>query len=396
MGGRVFNQTELSSEVFAVCSLGLFLPVCLEQFARDNGVLLPGKTIPCPTVGTIDDARCVVHFGWAWIDSASYSLYVFSASVAAQAITVISLGGLADNCTPLISSVRAIFYAGCPSASFCLTDFHNSLFIILYSNQTARLRKSILLFFAALGSVATILFLAVPSSSRIWAVSSLLTVIANVSFGVSIVCLNSYLPQLARADSGVKAAYSRLQSIRDGEQDLHEQGDEDDAVSNLDAEAQTLLSQPQTAESPTRIDDSDSAPESYTKLVSRATSRISSKGIAIGYSAGIALLLLLLVPVTLLKGSTFALRLSISLTGVWWLVFTIPAALWLPGRSSSDVTDTVRSGQSTAGQIAEAWRRLALMLRPSEIRELKNTFWFLLAWFILSDGALSLLLNPNK
>lgn len=49
----------------------------------------------------------------------------------------------------------------------------------------------------------------------------------------------------------------------------------------------------------------------YNEALSRATSRISSKGIAIGYAAGIGLLLLLLIPVTLLKGSTFSLRLAI-------------------------------------------------------------------------------------
>lgn len=78
-------------------SLNFFLPVCLEQFARDNGFLLPGRTIPCPTVGSAGDERCVVRLGWLWVDSASYSLYVYSTSVALQAITVISLGGLADN-----------------------------------------------------------------------------------------------------------------------------------------------------------------------------------------------------------------------------------------------------------------------------------------------------------
>ncbi|SRR6266403_1062181 len=68
-----------ASEVFVIVSLTLFLPICLEQFARDNGFLLPDKTIPCtsnpgPPVGTIeeDEARCVVKLGWAWIDTASF------------------------------------------------------------------------------------------------------------------------------------------------------------------------------------------------------------------------------------------------------------------------------------------------------------------------------------
>ncbi len=68
-----------ASEVFVIVSLTLFLPICLEQFARDNGFLLPDKTIPCasrpsPPAGSTDEdeARCVVKLGWAWIDTASF------------------------------------------------------------------------------------------------------------------------------------------------------------------------------------------------------------------------------------------------------------------------------------------------------------------------------------
>jgi len=69
------------SEVFVIVSLTLFLPICLEQFARDNGFLLPDKVLPCfPRLehgkgASIDGAeavRCVVKVGWVWIDTASY------------------------------------------------------------------------------------------------------------------------------------------------------------------------------------------------------------------------------------------------------------------------------------------------------------------------------------
>jgi UMF1 family MFS transporter len=67
------------SEVFVVVSLTLFLPICLEQFARDNGRLLPDKMLPCTTSAesqaptpVADGARCVVKLGWAWIDTASF------------------------------------------------------------------------------------------------------------------------------------------------------------------------------------------------------------------------------------------------------------------------------------------------------------------------------------
>lgn len=65
------------SEVFVIVSLTLFLPICLEQFARDNGFLLPERTEPCSSVSTnakpsITEGRCVVKVGWLWIDSASF------------------------------------------------------------------------------------------------------------------------------------------------------------------------------------------------------------------------------------------------------------------------------------------------------------------------------------
>ncbi|KIL63721.1 hypothetical protein M378DRAFT_79243, partial [Amanita muscaria Koide BX008] len=74
-----------ASEVFVIVSLTLFLPICLEQFARDNGYLMPERTVRCvgltqPQNGTamaangVEDAdvRCVVKIAWFWIDTASF------------------------------------------------------------------------------------------------------------------------------------------------------------------------------------------------------------------------------------------------------------------------------------------------------------------------------------
>jgi len=113
----------LISEVFAVVGLALFLPICLEQFARDNGLLLPEKTTRCSSglgLSATEDGRCVIKVGWAWIDTASFrfdrqsiwrmqlltthSLYVYSTSVALQALTVISMGGIADHRKRSLSS----------------------------------------------------------------------------------------------------------------------------------------------------------------------------------------------------------------------------------------------------------------------------------------------------
>ncbi|KAF7416303.1 Autophagy protein 22 [Pleurotus ostreatus] len=291
-----------ASEVFVIVSLTLFLPICLEQFARDNGYQLPDMTEQC-----LESTRCVVRIGWMWVDTASFSLYVNSISVALQALTVISMGGIADH------------------------PPH---------------RKRLLLSFAFIGATSAILFLLLPSSSSLWLLAAPLAMLANVGFGASVVAMNAYLPTLARESPEVQAK-------------LHDNDDE----------APLLPS-----------DDQPNRSRTYDEELSRATARISSFGIALGYAAGITLLVVALFPVTKLRGSTFSLRLSIGLSGIWWALFSIPAALWLPGATGVEQPWSARS------EIAASWKRLGGMLHPREIQRLKNTFKYLGAWFLLSDG----------
>ncbi|KAG6331367.1 hypothetical protein ID866_7718, partial [Astraeus odoratus] len=261
-----------ASEVFVVVSLTLFLPICLEQFARDNGYLRPDYVEPCSS-GDNSDAyaagRCAVKIGWAWIDTASFSLYVYSMSVALQALTVISMGSIADR------------------------------------------------LFAFIGAFSAVLFLPLSSSSPLWILSAVFAICANVGFGASVVAMNAYLPSLASASPEVARAriiledVSRFSSEADGEQP---------SVAAQESVTAPLLGVPGAPK-----EDHDG----LDAALSRATSRISSMGIASGYGAGIILLLLALIPVTKLHGSTFSLRLAIGLSGVWWAAFSIPAALWL-------------------------------------------------------------------
>lgn len=267
----------------------------------------------------------------------------------------------------------------------------------IISLYVAHHRKRLLLIFAALGSLSSLVFLILPSSSVIWPTSAFLAIVANVSFGTSAVSLNSYLPQLARGEESVKEALNKMtrlprtSSSDDPEADDHEVDDERAPLTQQHGNSASSTS--------TLVSDSPEL-QSYNQVLSRAISRISSRGIATGYSAGIILLLIILIPVTLLHGSTFSMRLAIGLTGAWWGFFTIPAAMWLPNDAGPPVPGIVsreeetpyladgeeEEKQSVMRQILAAWRRLGHMLRPKEIAKLRNTFWFLLAWFLLSDG----------
>ncbi|KAH7925805.1 MFS general substrate transporter, partial [Leucogyrophana mollusca] len=349
-----------ASEVFVVVSLTLFLPICLEQFARDNGFVLPDRTEPCSSASSnlpaTSEGRCVVKIGWAWIDTASFSLYVYSISVALQALTVISMGSIADR----------------PSY-----------------------RKPLLLTFALVGSCSAMLFLALPSSSSVWALSAILALLSNVGFGASVVAMNAYLPSLARDSPEVVRALDEL-----GASHARSGGTETDGTIDLEPESE-FHSEPVAALSSEpllgRPHDLTASQKKYNSVLSKATSRISSLGIASGYGAGILLLLVALVPVTKLHGSTFSLRLAIGLSGIWWAAFSVPAAIWLPGAGPVSSMDDDRlyvedegakpeSDWTLTSEIASAWKRLGVMLRWSQIKRLQHTFRYLAAWFLLSDG----------
>jgi MFS transporter, UMF1 family len=125
-----------------------------------------------------------------------------------------------------------------------------------------------------------------------------------------------------------------------------------------------------------------SARLNYERTLSLATARLSSLGVASGYTAGIFLLLLTLIPVTLMKGSTLSLRVAIGASGIWWALFSVPAAIWLPGPQSHICNSQINIRR----EVFSAWARLGHMLRWKEVKSLRYTFVYLAAWFLLSDG----------
>jgi len=204
--------------------------------------------------------------------------------------------------------------------------------------------------------------------------------------------MNAYIPTLAQESPEVVQILAKLQTF----QEEPSTADPDASIDNASA---PLLSGDGSAAQDSGETGKTLLEAEYQTELSRATSRISSFGIALGYGAGICLLIVALIPVTQLHGSTFSLRLAIGLSGIWWAVFTIPAAIWLPGsgvyrRGAVHLTNANSShGQALDDkewnlwkEIIAAWIRLGTMLRWTEIKHLRNTFKYLAAWFLLSDG----------
>lgn len=344
-----------AAEVFVICGIGSFIPITLEQLARDQGVLLSDPSKPCtPSSETSTPAdnvslhalrarsssasngQCIVNFLGAEINTASFAMYTFSISVLVQALLIISMSGAAD---------------------------HG-----LY-------RKSLLLSFAVAGSVATMLFLVVVP--KIYVFGAFLAIVSNTSFGASFVLLNSFLPVLVRRHPSLQIACA------DDETSYSRDSDTIEAPLAFEREDEgptASLLQP----TPVRTSDAPVSP------ALKLSTKISSYGIGIGYIAAVIVqtlgIVIVLVASPLTKSTTLILRVVLFFIGLWWFVFTIPAALWLRPRPGPPLpfSSNGKQRRSWAGYIAYAWGSLfKTMMRA---RRLKDVVLFLSAWFLLSDS----------
>ena len=277
-------------------------------------------------------------------------MYTFSLSVLIQALLIISMSGAADH---------------------------------------GRYRKKLLLSFAFTGAVAMMLFL--PVVPKVYILGALFAIIANTCFGASFVLLNSFLPLLVRhhpsiqrpfPDSVTGATDFSFTSENGVEENEHE-GSIDEAAEGemLDSTAH-LLGPASRAESnkPTVGFSKASSPEL------QLSTQISSYGIGIGYIAAVLVQVLAIVLVYLTGSTTFSLRLVLFVIGLWWLTFTLPAALWLRPRPGPPIPFT-SSGKQRRGWVAYtlyAWRSLGKTAMRA--RHLKDMVLFLCAWFLVSDG----------
>ncbi|KAK8843980.1 hypothetical protein IAR55_006772 [Kwoniella newhampshirensis] len=361
---RAWYSYAFATEVFSACALAIFLPITLEQMAREVGYYAPELVEPCVINGTPSEGIeriCKAKILGVWVDTASFSMYVKSVAVATQAVCIISVGPLADS---------------------------------------PYWRKRLLLVFAYTGALSGIMLLFFPSTPYTWTplLAALLNTIGNATYSSAILCSNAFLRDLAREDEDVQKALKEQVDMRAIEDDSSggndERGGDERTQASIDSNEGTSLLPKRLVPTVRAISTEDLAetdpiaspylttsPKShYETLLSLTTSRLSSTGTALGFFSGVSVLTLLFIPITVLGGTTFALRLAIGLSGIWWAVFTLPSWLGLPGGQRSPEDDV------NIKSIKEAWIKIGKMVSPSQIRQLPNLYLFLMAWIFLSDG----------
>lgn len=330
-----------ASEPYVVSAVGTFIPILLEQFARDRGVRLEDHAVPCGSPlpgsganatlpgppGEIGDPTqaqvCVVRlFGTHFVNTSSFALYTFSASVLVQTLVVISMSGAADR---------------------------------------GKFRKNLLVWFAVVGAVATCLFVFLDANHYI--VASLLTVISNACYGAVSVCGNAFLSVL------VNSAPETL------------------------AVGQEIEFDP--------LDEDGQRPEGRPELVavtSQVSNKLSGTGVALGYLAALIVQVLLMGFLAVAGSSTFSIQITVFVVGLWWLVFQIPVVVFLRSRPGPPLPLPKNHGGNkhkinhflnvaTGGAhyyIIYGWKTLFATFR--EARRMKDVALFLLGWFLVSDA----------
>lgn len=333
-------------ESYVLTSPGSFIPILLESLARENGVQLKnGKPCGPSNEKSDDDTQCVVHVLGLEINTASFAMYTFSASVLLQALLVVSISSFADH---------------------------------------GQYRKKLLLAFAWLGSFCVMLYIFVTKETYIF--GALLAIVSNVSFGASFVLLNSFLPLLVRYHP--KVLYAEGASTPDlaapnGEsQRLEHSQDEDETETFRDSSSSTALL---VDEGPHRLRKTLTH-EDQTSMELALSTEISAKGIGIGYAAGLFLQCVAILILIEMRSSTWSLRVVLSMIGLWWAFFTIPAALWLRPRPGPPLpAQKSRKGvRAFVAYTLYAWKSLFKTI--SLARRLLDIMLFLAAWFLLSDA----------
>ncbi|RMZ90124.1 hypothetical protein DV736_g2635, partial [Chaetothyriales sp. CBS 134916] len=324
----------IAAEVFAVTGAGSFLPVTIEQLARENGVFYSDRSTPCVGATTdsarrlmaratnTDNDQCIVKLLGSEMTTASFAMYTVSVAVFIQALALVSFSSLAD-----------------------------------YGNN----RKRLLIVFAMTGAITGMCFILIAPS--LYLIAALLAVLAITCLGCSFVMLNSFLPVIAANHPLVKT----FSPQRD---------------TSVSAPAPTLTA---TA----------SHPQSSTSPALQLSNKISARGVGLGYAAAVLVqlcsILILFLASKVITDRTIPLRIVLFVAGLWWFIFSIPTAFWLRNRPGPPLPSSFSKQKYASSRlrlassyITFAWSSvygtLKLALSLSQVR------LFLLAWFLLSDA----------
>ncbi|ORY24755.1 autophagy-related protein 22-like protein, partial [Naematelia encephala] len=283
-----------------------------------------------------------------WIETASFSMYAQSLAIFIQVFVVLTIGPLADS---------------------------------------AYLRKRVLIISVLLGSTTILAFFLLPNtpSTSTPVLVTCLYILASGGSSISRICKNAFLPVLAREDQQVKVAWEAVeQRAERGSAGANSEVEERDVAPEAVVDIERSLPVIIIANEQTPLVPTTKSPAMrFHTLLSLTTSHMSSIGLATAFASSLTLTLALSAILASLHDTLSGLQICIGLTGVWWILFAIPAILGLPSGPRSIIDQQQQQQQQPA---FIGLRRIVSVLKRSSLRNIPNLALFLVSWLLLCDA----------
>lgn len=207
-----------------------------------------------------------------------------------------------------------------------------------------RLRKSMLTLCTWLGSFSACAMILVAGPPYVYLAAGL-TVLLNIFYGTASVFYNAYLPLLVQNHPKYLEAATSNAPIRENAYETNR------------------FFTPQQRK--------------LHKTGEKLSSFISTMGIAAGYSAGIIVILSVILYFKMFGTEGLSIQICIGICGLWWLVFSAISLWYLKYRPGPELPEG-------SNYLSFSWKKLGKTLK--KCRRLPTTFSFLSCYFFYSDG----------
>lgn len=208
-------------------------------------------------------------------------------------------------------------------------------------------------------------------------VGTLLVIISVTCLGSSFVLLNSFLPLLVANHPTVSSTTNN--TPHNGDLDSPGLTDPDEREESVELDSSTIP----------KLHGEKNTPEHT------LSNTISAQGIGIGYAAAFVAqilsigILLICSKALHVQSKTIPMRIILFVVGIWWALFTLPAALWLRQRPGPPLPASLSGkgrifGLAWLSYIFFAWKSLWKTIKIAV--QLKQIVLFLISWFLLSDA----------
>jgi UMF1 family MFS transporter len=334
---------DFGAQPFATAIWAVLVPIILEELAWNAGSSNPllESYPPCADRNGVNahasKSDCFVYFGGRWVTPVNFAMWTQTISVLLQMFVFLALGALGDR---------------------------------------GYLRKKLLLGFAAACTIFSIMILVIYKP-QMYIGACVLAILANLSFGTTMLFHKAYLPILADAHPTVRAVKTQMeQRLYELELSRNDSGPSKfEDVSLKTPRDSSAGKKPQDRAAAVR----DEASRTLAEAKTSAGTFMSITNVSVANAGGA--LALGIVTASIYFGNSsrvYDLQLAVAGLAMWFLIFALVLPmLFLQSRPGVSIKK-----EETA--LLVPWKRIYKSIIHAP--RLLHTYSFLFAWFLYADG----------